>query len=314
MAKRISLSLKDNKVLRAIVIAFVYTLVSLSTFYAVKILFPIISNYGLNSISIVPTFLTYIMPLFIMFMGYLFIHCSKKENMRLNILITSLILFLFGVFGIIMSIILMTVVYDGHAVVGNLTPLFPLDVLLINILYVFLSIGLILLKKIDQKNDFLHPSINKKVSSLKKTMVGFYLPFSAYFFGQFLYGFMYVFEGYWSTNWYGVIPAYFIFAAMSVSLALFSYYLHNKKHNQIRVGIICLSTSVLYTFIFGIWFIVALKINPYLLSESLQWELSILYSIKYPLGILIAALGSLIPTVYYAIKFLIKLLKEKANE
>lgn len=316
MAKRISLSIKDNKVLKCIVLSFIYIFVSLSTFYAIKIFFPLISNYGLNSLSIIPAFLTYIMPLFLMFMGFLFIHSTKKEHMRFNMMITSLILFLFGLFGVIMSIILMTIVYNGKVVVGNLTYLFPLDILLINILYILLSICLHLIKNMDVKNNFLHPRCVEKVGALRKTMLGFYLPFSTYFFGQFLYGFMYVFEGYWSPNWYGMIPAYFLFAAMTFSLILFVIYFHNHKNNKNRLALICLISSFLYVFIFGIWFIIANIINPYLLSESLQWELSILYSIKYPFGLLIASLGALIPTIYYVIRFLIKLSKEKnkANE
>ena len=148
MAKRISLNIKDNKILRILLLSVIYVVVSLSTFIAVKIFFPIISNYGLNSISIIPGFLTYIMPLFIFFMVILYIHASTINNKRIILLILGLVITLFGVFGIIMAAILMGVVYEGNTIVGNTTPIFPLDVLLINISYLLLGISLLVFNRI----------------------------------------------------------------------------------------------------------------------------------------------------------------------
>lgn len=311
MAKRISLSLRENKILCVIFVCFIYTIVSLSTFLAVKCIFPVIPNFGLNSISLLPTFFTYIIPLFLMFMVLLFIHATKVENRRRIILIAGLTLLLLGAFGIIMSIILMTIIYNGRVIVGNLTYLFPLDVLLINIIYVFIGIGLLVLKHIDNRNKIIGVTNTKSVPKQKIVLLGFYLPFATYFFGQCLYGINYLFEGYFSSNWYGLIPAYALFASLTFALVLFVYYYHSKKHDNTRRALVSIFSSLLFVSVFGVWFLIAAIANPYLLAESLQYELSILYAMKYPLGLLVAALWVLIPTIYYLIKVLIKISKEK---
>lgn len=313
MAKRISLNIKDNKILRILLISVIYVVVSLSTFIAVKIFFPIISNYGLNSISIIPGFLTYIMPLFIFFMVILYIHASTINNKRMILLILGLVITLFGVFGIIMAAILMGVVYEGNTIVGNTTPIFPLDVLLINMLYLLLGISLLVFKHIDKNNEIINPIMTKKISNKKFVLLGFYLPFSMYFFGQCLWGFMYVFEGYWSPNWYGVMPAYFLFALMTVGLIFFINCVHDDKHNKNRLALISLLSTFLYLAIFGIWFLIAIFVNPYLVPESMQWEFEILYSISYPFGLLIIVLWVLIPLIYYFAKTIRNSRKEKTN-
>lgn len=305
MGKLISVIHEKRILVARILLTCLYFVASISVFYGVRIMFLILSNYGLNSISVIPAFITLCYPLFLLFMLILFIHVTTIKAKRRTLLVTGLTYLVCGLFGIILSIILMSVIYDGKVVVGNITKLFPLDILLWNIVVFLVGICCLIFLSIDKKNNIITVTSDKKFKPLRFVLLGFYLPFAAYFFGECLFGFTYIFEGYISPKWYGVLPIYMLYLAMTIGLVLYCINIHYKGKNKTKLQIISTISLVLYVAIFLVWYLVAYNLDPYLIAQGLTWEFEILISIKKPIGYLAIPAWIFILAIYYTVKMIV---------
>ena len=312
MGKLISVIHQKRVLFASIILSLLYVIASLSIFYGVRVLFLIIANYGLNSLSVIPFFLTSIFPLFFLFMVIMYIHSSSVSKRRTILLITGTIFTLFGLFLTIFSIFLM--IDYKSAIAGNITPLFPLDILLFNIVIFLVGICILVFRSIDSKNSIITANEKRLISPLKLVLLGFYLPFAAYFFGELLFGFMYVFEGYVSPKWYGVLPIYLLYAALTIGLVLAIISIHVPSIKKTKFNIIATSSLIVYTLICVVWYNIAYNLDPYLIANGLVWEFQILISIKKPFGYL-AIPAWVVPTcLYYLIKTIVLHFKKKNEQ
>lgn len=315
MGKLISVIHEKRILFAGILISLLYIISSLSIFYGVRTLFLIISNYGLNSISVVPAFITFTYPLFFLFLVILFIHVNNIKAKRRILLVGSLAYSILAFFGIVLSIILITVIYKGQLVVGNISLFFPFDILLWNIVFFLVGVCGLIFLSIDKKNDIITANSKLQFKASRFVLFGFYLCFAAYFFGEFLFGsFMYIFEGYVSPKWYGVLPIYMLYLAMTIGLILYVINIHYKGDKKLKLQVISTVSMVVYVAIFLAWYLIAYNSDPYLIANGLVWEFQILIAIKKPFGYLAIPAWIFILAIYYSIKLIVLNVRKKNEQ
>ena len=297
----------------SIVLSIAFLFVSFTTFYGVRIFFPIITNYGRSALNTLPCALTYLIPLFIFYMALFFVYAKTNETRLKSLKLLGITLILLAVFNLILITFVIVLLLDGNLFFQTMTPMYPLDVIFGNVIYFIVGICCLFYEILDKKYS-MTVSIRQR-PFLKKDFIlaGFILPFATYFLGEFLFGIMYLQEGYIDKNWYYMLPVYLSFLLLAALCVVYFVYHYIKEKNRTKFHIISLIIFYSLEIILGIWIVVGYINEPYLTSLSLQWEFEIGLALKIPIGLFINFIFS-IPILIVSTLKLFKNLRKKKNE
>lgn len=305
-------SLVKNRIFGYIAIAVFFTFISLFTFIGTRYIYPIIVYGGRTSFYSLPAGLTYLMPL-VMFYFILVSMYSKTIKGRLQFIkILGIILLVVGLFNEVDITICITLIWGGRTNPGLLNPIFPYDIILINILYLLCSAALLLYRRIDNKYVLSVGVSSIPLTTPRMITFGFFIPFASYFLGEFLFGFIFLEEMFVDPNWHFMIPHYLSFLLPAIYFGLYMglrFLRDHKKKKQFALSsliFICSTTIGVFT-----WLYAGLIMNPYLIEESLQWEYALALPLKFPLGIIVTTLICAVICITATIKFI--LIKRRQN-
>lgn len=289
MGKIKSISSKNKLYLAAVLVMSVsFFIVSLTTFYGVRLALPMVTYYGRTSLYTLPTVLTYLTPLIIFYCLFLIVLNSSNKNRLTTIKILGIILILISLFNLIAISLAIGFVFDGEVIVDMMTPMYCLDVIILNCLYLLLSVVFLLYQKLDKKYVLTKETLVKPFYKIEFVLLGFYLPFATYFFGECLYGLTFINDGYIDQNIGLIIPHYLSFALPALFGFLYMIFKFlNKNKSQMKFYLISLIACFVLTITIHSWLIIGYIFNPYIVANSLQWEYEIGLAIKMPIGIII---------------------------
>lgn len=289
MGKIKSISSKNKLYLAAVLVMSVsFFIVSLTTFYGVRLALPMVTYYGRTSLYALPTTLTYLTPLIIFYCSFLIVFSANNKKRLKTMKILGLILCFIAIFDLVAISLSIVFVFDGKIIIDMMTPMFSLDVIIINSLYLLLAIAFLLYQKLDRKFVLTKETLVKPFNKTEFVLLGFYLPFATYFFGECLYGLTFINDGYIDQNIGLIIPHYLSFALPALFGFLYMIFKFlNKNKSQMKFYLISLIVCFVLTITIHSWLIIGYIFNPYIVANSLQWEYEIGLAIKMPIGIII---------------------------
>lgn len=289
MGKIKSISSKNKLYLAAVLVMSVsFFIVSLTTFYGVRLALPMVTYYGRTSLYTLPTVLTYLTPLIIFYCSFLIVFSANNKKRLKTMEILGLILCFIAIFDLVAISLSIVFVFDGKIIIDMMTPMFSLDVIIINSLYLLLAIAFLLYQKLDRKFVLTKETLVKPFNKTEFVLLGFYLPFATYFFGECLYGLTFINDGYIDQNIGLIIPHYLSFALPALFGFLYMIFKFlNKNKSQMKFYLISLIACFVLTITIHSWLIIGYIFNPYIVANSLQWEYEIGLAIKMPIGIII---------------------------
>ena len=295
-----------------IAIILFYLLASYCTFLGTKIGFPLITNEGRSASTTLPVSLTLFMPMVFLYLSWLFWRSKTIKN-RLGVLyIAGLSLILIGGFDITVISLVLPTLLDGNILFGIVTPCYPLDVIIINAIYIIGGIGVLIYRHLDRKYVMTAEVMPYPIKTKEMVFVGFLLPFACYFSGQFMYGITYIFDGYADSNWMFSIAYYLLFGLLSYELYI--YIVTSRIKDSIRRKKIFLTHALVLmsiTIVLFAWIIIANIINPYHIFESLQYEFEIGLAANFPFGIFVILAWVIIPVLVSVMKILFSSKKKR---
>lgn len=298
-----SIALLKKRIVGFSVLAIAYIFVSLLTFYAVRLALPIVTYYGRTSLYLLPAVFTYLMPLVVFYIILMSMYAKSIKGRLRFVKTLGFILLAISLFNLITISLCIGLLFDGKVIVNYVTPIFPLDVLIINILYLFASICCLLYQRIDRKYVLSVGVSTHALPTFKMVFCGIFLAFSTYFFGEFIFGFIFLQEGYVDPNWPLMIPHYLSFILPSVIFAFYIVYMFIADPNlKLKFGYISLLINYGLTLIVFIWLFLGMILQPYLIAQSLQWEYEIGLAIKLPMGMFFTILACAVPLIVASVR------------
>ncbi len=273
-----------------------FLLVSLSTFYAVRLALPMITYFGRTTLYTLPSFFTYITPLLI-FYFLCVIMFTKVSNKRIIFMrVLGLLLLFISIFDIVAISFSIVFVFDGQLFVKNMTPMFCLDIIVFNSLYLLMSIIIILYAHFDKKYTLTKYTLKYVFNKKDFVLAAILLPFGAYFLGECLYGIKFLFDGFIDPNVGLIIPHYLSFILFSTMCGVYvGYKFIDDKKKKTKFQINSLIILFCINVIIYSWLIIGYVSNPYVVATSLQWEYEIGLAIKMPIGIIVMGCLNIIP-------------------
>ncbi len=308
MASRL---INKNNVGWLIAMTIFYLVASFMFFYGIKLLFPVLANGGRSSLTLLPAVLTCVVPIVIFYIFWLFWRSKTLANrLRLEYIAGLVLIFVSG-FNIVDLLLVLSILLKGNILFGIVTPCYPLDMLIANGIYLMLGITIMVYHYLDRKYVLTSKVMPFPLKTKYMVFAGFLLPFAAYFAGDFLSMYIYFINGIRDPNWPLIIPYYISFLLPSFLGLVYIY--QSRFHEEktfLRNIIVLLSISAFAL----LWIIIGLIINPYVISESLQYEFAIGLVLKYPIGLLIIYLWVLIPSLISIIRIIRKNKRKKDEQ
>jgi hypothetical protein len=275
-----------------------FILASVSAFYGTRLSLPIVTSYGRGTLNTLPATLTFALPLFSFIMIWLYTRTDVNSKRLKLTFIYSLTMMIVAIFNIILILLVVTLLYNGDFIVGVMTPLYPLDLFLFNIVFLLIGIASLFFNSIGKKNMNNSDTEGRKhVLARYKVLEVFFILFATYFFGEVIFGYNELMDGFLDPNLIFVIPVHLSFLLLTLEGIFYIVYVFSSDEHKLKRGFILVLILLGLTFLLFLWILVGLIINPYFFSESMQFEFAIGYAIKIPLGIFIVALWVIIPAL-----------------
>lgn len=273
-----------------------FLLASLSTFYAVRLALPMITYFGRTTLYTLPSFFTYITPLIIFYFLCVIIF-TKVSNTRILLMrILGIALLFVSIFDLLAISFAIVFVFDGQLFIKNMTPMFCLDVIIFNCLYLLMAIVIIIYAHLDKKYTLTKYTLKYVFSKKDFILATILLPFGAYFIGECLYGIKFLFDGFIDPNVGLIIPHYLAFALFGIMCGVYvGYRFIDDKNKKIKYQNYSLIALFSVNIIIYSWLIIGYIVNPYIVATSLQWEYEIGLAIKMPVGIIVMGCLNIIP-------------------
>jgi len=304
--------LKKTKATKIVVFTLLFLVASIATFYGTRLTLPIITHYGRGTLTALPATFTFAIPLFTLIVLWQYSQTDTiGKRWRLN-LIYSIVTITVATFNLIDLMLVLGLLYDWNLIVGVMTPIYPLDLILFNLIILAVGFASLFFTIANKKfKGSLETEGRVNISRGKHVLAGFFIAFATYFFGEALFGVIDIFEGFVDPNIVLVIPVYLAFLMLAVEAVVYVVYLYSPKESKLKRGLIGVITLLSISVLLFVWIVIGLTFNPYYFSESLQQEFAIGYSLKMPIGLFIIAAWVVIPSIVALIKFILRLNKSK---
>lgn len=278
-----------------------FILGSLTTFYGFHILIPVITFYGRGLLNFLPTILTMAVPLFSIIVLWIYIHNKNIKSKWKTIYIYGLILTGVMFAAIIFQIIIITFIYGWNGLSTSVTPLFPFDVLVFQILFLILGI-ICLVYSYKNRNMFLVETTFPKLKKGKAVAFSFMVAFSEYFFGILALIPDVYFDGYFDPNWWMIIPTLMLNLLPLAMMILYSLYKHHFKSDKFYfVSLLSLAVVV---FVIGALLLIANIVNSKYIYQSMQPFYQLGLTLNIPFAVILLPIGTIILLIVATIRFL----------
>lgn len=237
----------------------IFLFASVSFFFGFQILAADFYDFS-HLWRMLPAILSYFSPVYWLFIIHLLISHQKSKKLLQTSLINAIVLISLGAI-----IALIVIIYLGvslYPIDGMINSLFPIDLLLINLISIAFGIALIYYyKKIKNKDDL---EVVPKTKLWKKILSSIFFPFysliALYEMGSILLGFD--FASYGSEEFAASIPAYIAMISLSIFLLLREIHrLYEIKIEGRKLQIYSISLFVLGVFI-GVLPLFMLLVSP----------------------------------------------------
>jgi len=288
-----------------------FIIASISTFYGVRVGLPAISNLGRGLLVILPAILTYGAPLFLLIMFYAFTHARSISHRWRLLHVSGATLMLTAGVSTFLIVLLLPTSFKGQFIFGGASPLYPLDVFIFSICFFVIGLALCLLalNNVSSRRSLDHLPIECKRRNV--VLMSFFLAFATYFFGEFIFGIHYLFElPFVDKNWPLMLITYLAFPLLALTFIFHEIYsVTAKEKKDMRYTTFMVVDLFIMTGL-TIAIVACIFINPYYISESMQYEFSIGLKGKIPLGLFVILVWNLTVILVSLIKFL-KTIKRK---
>lgn len=281
------------KYFKEVLLTILFIVGSFFTYQGVFLAFPFITNHGKGLFTYLPTFLLMGVPLFSFIIFYLYYHVYNYQTKWKLIHIYAVSLLIVMGYSLIDQILVNSLLIGWDKIFGVITPLFPFDVLVGQV--ISLIIGIVAIVWCYQHKSYKLITKTSDIIVRKRHYAAFIFmsAFAMYFLGDLMTVVTYFNEPI-DSNWWGMIP--FLLEMLLLPLALFLYVLYEHKDEKDKIkfqlkGIIILGSS---TLIIGLYMLIVSLINPYIVQDSLGGFYCIGYAIKTPFGIFIIIVGDLL--------------------
>ena len=281
------------KYFKEVLLAFLFIIGSFFTYQGVFLALPFVTNYGRGLFTYLPTFLLMGVPLFSFIIFYLFYHVYNYQTKWRLIHIYAVSLIIIMVYSIIDQILVNSLLIGWDKVFGVITPLFPFDVLVGQVISLF--IGIIALIWCFKHKSYKLIEKTSDIVVKKRHYVAFIFmaAFSMYFLGDLMTIVTYFNEPI-DSNWWGMIPFLLEMLLLPLALLLYVIYEHKDEKDKSKFqlkGIVILGSITLFI---GLYMLIVSFINPYIVQDSLGGFYCIGYAIKIPFGIFIILFGTIL--------------------
>ena len=202
---------------------------------------------------------------------------------------------------LIFQILIITFIYGWNGLSTTLTPLFPFDVLVFQILFIILGVTC-LVYSFKNRNMILVEATLPKLKKGKVVAFSFMVAFSEYFFGILSIIPDVYFDGYLDPNWWMIIPTLMLNLLPLAMLILYFLYQHHFKSDKfyfaslLSLGVVVLVICVLL--------LIANIVNSKYIYESMQpfYQLGLTFNI--PCAVILLPIGTIIILIVATIRFL----------
>lgn len=277
------------------IIAFLasFLISAIFTYHGFINVMPVITHEGRGLLTQLPTILISFTPLYLVVMYYLY---SETYNICIKWrikLITSVSVISVITLSLISHILFICLNKYSY---GTQNLLYPFDMVVLG--GILLVLGILLLIEVLLHKDEKDVPVTSPyhVRTRQKVAVIAVICFANYFLGDF-YSVINYFE-YLDPNWFGMIP--FILSLLLPALAFANYLIYKIVPEINKKKLLIISGAIFVALV--IWSIIALIINPVLLSESLSNFYMLGFCVKIPFGALITLLVFTIPYVFSLVK------------
>jgi len=300
-----------NSINAAYIILFILS--SISTYYGIRVLFPVIQNIFRGTLILLPAFMIYSIPLFLLILFYIYSHTGSVSSRWRMLHLAGVILTLFGLLTFFLINILVPIYFDGKYIFGGASPIYPLDIFIFSIISMIFGLSLLIMAFFNREERRSQDILFRSSKIRNKVKMSFYLPFASYFFGLFIFGLHYFFEPMvYDSNWVFILFTYLAFPLPTL-LLVFNRIYELKEDKSISVRLNYLSIIFAISLGVGLLIIISFLINPLYVAQSMAGEFFIDLIFKWPVGLLIIALLVLIPGLFAIFKTYKDIKKNKVN-
>lgn len=306
--------LKKTRAIKLTLLAILFLVASFATFYGTRLTLPIVTHYGRGALTTLPATFTFGFPLFSLIVYWQYSQTDTIGKRWKLGLVYSIVALVIATFNIIDLLFVLGLLYNWNFIVGIMTPIYPLDLILFNLIILALGCAGIFFTITNKKAKGSQETEGRvKILTRYHVLAAFFISFAAYFFGEALFGLIDVYEGFIDPNIGLVIPVYLAFVLMAAEAVIYVVYVYSPEEVKVKRGLIGVSVLIGITIALFAWILIGLAVNPYYFSESLQQEFAVGYSLKMPIGLFIIGLWVLIPLIIALVKLSKRFVKSEKN-
>lgn len=298
---------------KQILFAVILFITCISTFHGFLLLMPSCSTYFTRELEILPSLITVVGgPLFTLIMYWIYINAKNQSLKWKTLFVYGIVIAIASVLCLVLHIVFMITKY-GFDLYGNVSWLFPYDIIALQLIFIALGI-LSIIRSIKTKEYKNIPStVQEVITKGKIAKFSVAICFATWFAGASL-AFPYVLiDGYMDPNWWMMIPVFLLFYVPLLEVLAYLHY-QDQKENKNKVYYKHLLTLCSLFAVLVIWILIAFIINPRFIYESMAPYFLFGFSLKIPAGFYICLVGSLVLLLIAGIKFIIRILKARKHE
>lgn len=283
----------------------------IATFHGFALFLPICTTYMTRGFEILPSMISIIAgPLFTLIMYWIYINAKNQQRKWKTLNIYGIVMTALMLVCAIAHIITMST-HFGFGLFGNVSYLFPYDVLVMQILFMALGILSIVYSIKTREYRNVVPTVAETISKGKIAAFSTVVAFATHFAGAAI-AFPYVLiDGYFDPNWWAMIPMLLMFYIPIAMVLTYLYYLDTKDDKVYYRGLLIIGGAFA---ILLIWVLIAFAVNPRFIYESMCPFFLFGFSLKIPLGFYILLGLSLVLLLIAGVKFIIKYTSKKKYE
>lgn len=308
------ISEKAKNIIAIVFMIALFIIASFSMYYGVYIFFPMLTHQGRFGEKAVSMLLTSAVPMITFFISYLYFHFRSDRSRWIAGCVLACIVGVFSILDLALIGSVFQSEFHGQAVTGTASLLYPLDMILVNVFYLLLVgfgvAGLVMHRdwlKAEKRKGIVRPAMS--------VLIGFVTVFACYWFGEFLWGATILTEGIVDKNAAFTPGFYMSFCIIPLELILYTVYAHVKKEHRRDAWIGSMASMGAWILVTYLWIEIAMKINPYVIAESLSREYEIgIAAMSTPIGLYINAVIGILLYLGSLIWLIVRLAKEKKEK
>lgn len=260
-------SVSRERLIKRLLCVILYILASLGTCHAMFTLYTSVAYVGRMLQYTLPISTVCFIPLFLLIMFRRFENAvgnKMKWKIIFGTVVTTAVISLYSLVSCIV------IGSSTNGIDGMLTPFFPIDMVVIDIIALLASIGGIVFA-ISKVSWLKEKQPSQPVKEYLNILIGLYLFIATFGFGAILRSFELIIDSDFDPNFPWVIANYFMIGLPTIGLIFRILYIDFIKSSRKRLGWIILMAAFALTVIgVYVWAFSGFAVNPYYYSQSTQ--------------------------------------------